>query len=377
MKKIWLFSVALVALSGGMFADSIYTGSGTTTVGALISVPTTAVFSAVYNSGTAPQGQLAYTGSAVAAPAIGVAFWNNPTSDGTPPPSPALVDGHIANVGDVLAGLATGTNLIGTTNLTGTPSTVTPNTGTVINGSYFADTVGGTTNGNGVTTYTSGTSLTPALEFQFQSAQTAFTISLLFADSSQDTGVTGGATSIGTYIIMGGVFTEASVLDGAVANNTTGTATALTVTNAQHNSELVVNNGTIYGFYATVCYVWNGTTCTASVTYTTGNGNFITPTTIDSANTLASGSGYLNALGWNHFALFELASGEEVLGFTDTFNTIGSTVGDNEGLGDYNDVIIGLVGNQGVSTPEPGTIAIMGLGLAGLGLLGRRRFAKK
>jgi PEP-CTERM motif len=37
--------------------------------------------------------------------------------------------------------------------------------------------------------------------------------------------------------------------------------------------------------------------------------------------------------------------------------------------------MISLTSAAGV--PEPGTIAIMGLGLAGLGLIGRRRFAKK
>jgi hypothetical protein len=79
-------------------------------------------------------------------------------------------------------------------------------------------------------------------------------------------------------------------------------------------------------------------------------------------------------LGWNHFALFELANGEEVLGFEDSPWAPGSTNG-GEGIGDFNDIIIAL--SPVVSAPEPGTIAIMGMGLAGLGFIGRRRFAKK
>ena len=353
MKKLWLLSAGLIALSGSMFGDMIYTGAGTTTAGTMVGIPTTSSFVA---------SQLPYTGSAVAPPAVGVPFWNNPSSDGTPPPSPALVDGHIANVGDVLAGLSTGTNLIGS-NLSGGN----------IQGNYFTNTQGGTTDGNAVIPYTSGTSLTPANEFQLVSQGNAQTISLLFADSANDTGVMGSANSIGTYIIFNGNFTEATVLDADVANNTTGTAVGL----GTYNNGLVVNTGTVYGFYVNVCYVWSGTACTASVTYTSGNGNFITPLTVDPANTLASGSGWLDALGWNHFAFFQLANGEEALGFTDTPNVYMNAPGDVEGLGDYNDIVLGITGNAGLSTPEPGTIAIMGLGLAGLGLIGRRRFAKK
>jgi hypothetical protein len=133
---------------------------------------------------------------------------------------------------------------------------------------------------------------------------------------------------------------------------------------------LVANAGTVYGFYATVCYNFTGGVCTQSVTYTTGAGNFSTGFT--------AGAQFLGALGWNHFALFELASGQEVLGFTDTPYALSTNV---QGEGDFQDVVLGLIGNPpnnfSSGAPEPGTIAIMGLGLAGLGLIGRRRFAKK
>jgi PEP-CTERM motif len=348
MKKFWLLSATLVVLSASMFADSIYTGSGTTSNGTTFGIGATSTFCcSAAPSTTNSQSP----------------FWNNYSGD------TVGANAHQNNVGDILAGSSTGTNLLGgTTNLTGTPTVL--GTSTQVNGSYYALTSGA--GGDPVTVNTTTTNVTPALDFQFQSTQTSYAISLLFADSGNNTGTSGTATSIGTYIMLGGVFTEASLIDGAVANNTTGTATALTVTNAQNNNELVVNNGTIYGFYATVCYAFTGTTCTASVTYTTGNGNFVTP-----GFTGTQDAGWLGSLGWNHFALFNLASGEEVLGFEDSPWAITNSSAGGEAEGDFNDVVIGLVGNTAQAAPEPGTIAIMGLGLAGLGILGRRRFAKK
>ena len=127
------------------------------------------------------------------------------------------------------------------------------------------------------------------------------------------------------------------------------------------------NAGTTYGYYATVCYAYVSSSCAASITYTTGAGNFtnISPTGPYAAD--------LAGLDWNHFAYFELANGEMVFGFED-----GDAVS-SEGIGDFNDVIFAVNGNPyfTANTPEPATIAVMGLGLAGLGLLGRRRFGKK
>jgi len=350
MKKLLLLSAGLAALSATMFGDSIYAPSSNGTV----SGNQLLVESTYLPGGSMPQ--IAWVAGTAANPTnTQVPFWNNPSSDTT-----GLANGHLANVAAVLSGEATGTDLIGA-GLSGTPGS----TSTVL-GSYYAATASNGAGGDPAAT-SAGTSMTPALDFAFQSTQTAFTISLLFADSGNNSGVTGQATSIGTYIMLGGVFTPATVIDSAVSNNTTGTPQALTVS----NPDLVVNAGTVYGFYATVCYSWNGTSCTASVTYTTDNGNFST--------NMSAGNAMLGSLGWNHFALFELADGEEVLGFEDTpwaLNTTNAT----EGIGDFNDVVIGLVGNPAIitaSAPEPGTIAIMGLGLAGLGLIGRRRYAKK
>jgi hypothetical protein len=353
MKKIWLLSAAVVALSASMFADSIYTGSGTTSNGNFFSVGATSTFCC----SATPAGTLNTQ----------TPFWNNYSGDTVV--TPAGTNANQNNVGDILAGSTTGTNLVGgTTNLTGTPTVL--GTTTQVNGSYYALT--SAAGGDPVAVNTTGTSVNPALDFQLQSTQTAYTVSLLFADSQNNTGTPGTATVIGTYIMLGGVFTTASMIDPDVANNdTTGTALPLTVTNTQGNHELVQNAGTVYGFYATVCYAFTGTTCTASVTYTTGNGNFVTP-----GFTGTQDAGWLGALGWNHFAMFNLASGEEVIGFEDSPWPLGSS-NTPEGEGDFNDVVIGLVGNSTPSVPEPGTIAIMGLGLASLGIIGRRRFAKK
>jgi hypothetical protein len=339
MKKMLLLSAALVALSGGMFADTI---NAPTSTGLLVGVPTTAAFNAL---------QPAYPNTSVVNNTL--PFWNDPSSDS----GGAIVHANFANVGDVLSGYATGTSPLASANVTGGN----------INGSYYASASG---NGDPISSTTPGAvtglpgtdSVVPALEFNFLSSQTAMAVSLLFADSSQDTGGAFG-TTFGTYIVPNGGSIQTFQLGGAIADTTTPSAFGNLAAN-------FFNNNTVYGFYATVCYQNNGTSCTESITYTTGVGNYST--------NIPSGNGYLGGIGWNHFAFFELANGNWALGFSDTPWALG-TPNSVSGLGDFNDAIFGITGNApfGASTPEPGTIAIMGLGLAGLGLIGRRRFAKK
>jgi hypothetical protein len=349
MKRFWILAAGLVALSGSMFADTIWDLSA----GTLNAIPTTATFVA-----TTP----AYPDTS--AGNTGTPYWNNS--------SPDNVNGsnHITNVGDVLSGYVTGTDLIGTNLVqsggSGLVSGTSGATNFNISGQYFAFTGTDSTVPGGNPAMSNGaTSLTPSLEFSFLSNATAYAISMLYAaPSTQNSGagnVGAPATIFGTYLLVGSTF-DPTVIDDGIAANTSGTATTLAT------NDVLYAATTVYGFYATVCYAWTGTTCNQSITYTTGAGNFATG--------MAAGNPELGALGWNHFAVFELASGEEVLGFTDSPWAPGSTFG-TQGLGDYSDAVIGLVGSVGASAPEPGTIAIMGLGLAGLGLIGRRRFFKK
>lgn len=369
MKKPLLLSAALVALSSGMFADTLFSGN----VGSFQVITGTPI-------STYTNSQVVYGPANVNQSNGQTPYWNNPSQDVT-----GLADatctftgcapggGHVANVGDVLGGLATGTDLIGS-NLVGTPSGT--NTSTSISGAYFQGTTG---NGDFISTASPtnvagmGTNtVVPNQEFSFVSQGTALQLSVIFAYSGLDCPVgtspcnTGQYTSIGTYILANGscgsncLFTPTVAVNGVGQN--LGTATT-PVTDPNDNPT------TAYGYYATVCYSFSGGVCNASITYTTGAGNF----------TNSTNPALLNALDWNHFAFFDLANGQMVFGFEDGLTTSGATLG-SEGIGDFNDVVFTVTGNQVLyssTTPEPGTIAIMGLGLAGLGLIGRRRFAKK
>lgn len=247
-----------------------------------------------------------------------VPFFNNPSSD--------IIGGsHAVNVGDILTG--------------STPTLPNPLGADTVT-QYFSFLGGSGPNGQdpvGTSTpvVSGGTTAdgTP-LAFSLVRNAVAYNISVLFADSSMDP-----STTFGTY--TGNTFTP---IYSGVANNLTGTPSNVMSFNP-------VGNGVTYGFYATVCYT------SGCETYTSGNGN-----------SGVTNAGVNGGQAWNHFALFQLASGGYAIGFEDGNGQF------TEGIGDFNDIVIELSSS---SVPEPGTIAIMGLGLAGLGFLGRRRFAKK
>jgi len=83
-----------------------------------------------------------------------------------------------------------------------------------------------------------------------------------------------------------------------------------------------------------------------------------------------------------HFALFQ--SGTNINQYYAAvedwaFNASDPNASTNgvEGYGDYNDLIFGITSSiNGGAVPEPATLSIMGLGLAGLGMLGRRKLRK-
>lgn len=163
--------------------------------------------------------------------------------------------------------------------------------------------------------------------FFFASNATPYNISLLYANSS----LNGGGTTFGYY--RGNTFT--SIYSPANTNSRTGTQPFVEP----------VPNGTDYGFYVQVCY--SPGMCEI---YTTGSGN--------------SGP-VTGAAGYNHFALFQMASGSYVLGFEDTNGKWG------ENMGDFNDIVVELVDPRTV--PEPSAWITTALGLAVLGTIRKLR----
>ncbi|MGA3188293.1 MAG: PEP-CTERM sorting domain-containing protein [Bryobacteraceae bacterium] len=297
MKSFGLAAAAVVALSGGMFADTVNSATGTFSAfptGFSASTP-------VWISNTTPPAT------------TGTPFWNDASDDTGI--GPGQGSSHLMNIGYVLTD---------TGGMTGAPSVLGTDTVT----EDFTDTAGGAPeNGD------------PAA-FNFVRNATAYNVSLLFADSGVDTSAN-PADAVGSQIGYYVGSTLTALYDFGPTFSPTGTK--------PFNPGA---SGTSYGFYDTVCYAASGGVCTKSETYETGGDNF---------------GNDPGGAAWNHFALFQLASGSYVLGFTAQDGMFG------EGLGDFQDTVIELQ----VITPEPATIAFMGLGLAGLGILGRRRFVKR
>jgi hypothetical protein len=238
-------------------------------------------------------------------PTNGTPFWNNASDD------TGVGSSHLMNIGYGLTGTG------------GFASSIL--------------TMGETT--TGATDLTNGLADVP---FSFVRNAAAYNISLLYANSGLNTGHSWlqGTAAVGSVIgyYVGSTFTPIY---------TVGQTTSVTGTQAFNPG----GSGTVYGFYDTICYAVSAGVCTDFATYTTGG------------QTVGNDTG---GSAWNHFALFQLASGSYVLGFTGQNGVFG------EYHGDYQDTVIEIS-----LAPEPGTVAIMGLGLAALGLLGRRRFVKK
>jgi hypothetical protein len=274
MKQLCFVSAALLAVSSSIMADSV-----TSATGNFAQFPT--------GFGSSTQAWVNF--DTPPAPA-NTPFWNNPSQD------TGVGGSHMMNVGNLLTDSG---------GFAGTPAAL------------GSDTV------TGELTAAGGADPTA---FNFVSTATLYNLTLLYANSSLDTGNARQGTVFGYYI--GTTFTP---LFAPSNTNSPMGKLPFDPTTA----------GTSYGFYATVNYgngLWE--------TYTTGAGNF------------GNDGG---SAGWNHFALFQLASGGYAMGFED-----GLTDG-GEGLGDYNDVVVEIS-----QVPEPDTIALLGIGLALL-CLGRHR----
>jgi hypothetical protein len=270
MKPILVASAAVIALGGSVLADTVTSTTGT--------------FSA-FASGFAASTPT-WRGTLTQPLTMGSPFWNDPSDD------TGVGGSHMMNIGDVL-----------------TDSGGLAGTDDVLGSDFVTE------------QFTAPNGADPTA-FNFMSSGTPFDLTLLFAESSLNTGNPAQGTVFGYYV--GNVFTQIY----NVGNTTSPVDTTMLDP---------TTSGSSYGFYATVCY--GAGFCE---TYTTGNGN-------------SGNQG--GAAGWNHFALFQLASGNFAMGFTAADGLAG------EDLGDFNDVVVELQ-----AIPEPGTLGIMAIGLAGLGL---------
>src|ERR1700733_10924725 len=252
MKPILVASAAVLALCGSVLAGTVTRANGAFSA-----------FASRFAASTPP-----WKGALTQPATMGSPFWNDPSDD------TGVGGSHMMNVGDVLTDSG---GLAGTNDVWG--SDFVPDQFTASGG---AD----------------------PTAFNFLSSGTPFDLTLLFAESSLNTGNAAQGTVFGYYV--GSTFTQIY----NVGNTTSPMGTTMLDPTTSGNS---------YGFYAT--------------------------------------GGY--GAGLNHFALFQLASGNFAMGFTAADALAG------EDLGDFNDVVVEIE-----ALPEPGTIGIMAIGLAALGCWG-------
>ena len=180
-----------------------------------------------------------------------------------------------------------------------------------------------------VTSYLGNSDGSDPAAWDFLSTGQIYDLSMLFASSNMDTGNASDGTTFGYY--YGSTFIPLYTP---------------TPTSSPTGSPILtpVPAGANWGFYATVRY-GNSSSCE---TYTSGNGNF---------------GNVSGAASWNHLALFQLASGNYVVGFEDAASYA------LEGLGDFSDAVFEID-----PTPEPASFVLTAIGLACLCYFGRRAY---
>ena len=331
MKKFLLSGITIFAVAAPVWADSITGGQFNALSG--VTVNTSGASSSV-------------TGSP---------YWNQ-GSDGT------------GNVGAFLTG---------TGNFTNQTQYVTSGTG-----QYYSAT---------------GNTANPSNNFSFLQSASTINVTLLYTNAGQNGGTSG--TQIGIYDVATGVKTAlfgpgsgngslANALGDCIGNvvNTACGSILAGVYNLGNGTNGGNNPGTLgvsnvatyaqWGIYAITCTdtaVLNYSAPGCRTFYSGAAGGVFSGT---NSGTVAPGTGELvNGLAHQHFAVFNTTSAASTfyVGFEDWFGP-----NNNEGqLGDYNDVILQFGTTDIAGIPEPGTLALLGLGLAGLGVFRKIRKQKQ